>query len=458
MTGSWAQDKRQLTTVALVAVIAVLAAAGIWQVGKLGSGRTVTAYFTNASALFEDNAVQMLGVSIGTIDKITPEGDKVRVDMTITDRDVKLAADTKAAVISPSLVTGRNVTLFPTYTEGPELADGAVLGLDRTAVPLGVDDLTRTATGLSQALGPNGLNKAGALSDSLSVLAQNLDGNGDAVNDTIRSLGGLSGTLSGTSDDLFGTVTQLQLFTETIKNNDDAVREFNGRIADVTGILADQKEQLGAALAELATALDDVTTFVRDNRAILKSNVDRLVDVTRVLVDQRRALTEVLDVAPTALSNLANTYDATSGTLSTRANLNELASPPIYLICELLATGAPNPIGDALEGLPELCGSLPLANTLPSVQQILTALQAGQAPPVPGLALPVAPPAGTALAGATAPAAPPAPAGTPAPGQTSTQGSTPGSTQKPSQGSIQQAPPRTDSGSGGLGGLFGGGA
>ncbi len=87
---TWLQDKKQLQTVALVAVVAVLAAAGIWQIGKLGGGRTVSAYFTNTSALFEGNAVQMLGVPIGSVDKITPEGDKVRVDMTITDDDVRL--------------------------------------------------------------------------------------------------------------------------------------------------------------------------------------------------------------------------------------------------------------------------------------------------------------------------------------------------------------------------------
>lgn len=104
---SWANDRRAIQLGALVAVVAVLAATGVWMITS-GGGRPVTAYFTNAAALFEDNDVRVLGVPVGKIDRITPEGDRVRVDMTITDDDVRLPADVRAAVISPSLVTGRS--------------------------------------------------------------------------------------------------------------------------------------------------------------------------------------------------------------------------------------------------------------------------------------------------------------------------------------------------------------
>ena len=433
---SWANDKRQLTVVALVAVIAVLVATGVWQLSRLGAGRHITAYFTNASALFEDNAVQMKGVTIGTINKITPEGDKVRVDMTVTDSEVQLPAELNAAVVSPSLVTGRNVTVFPAYTGGPELADGAVIPIERTAVPLGVDDLTKTATELSKALGPDGLNKKGVLNDSLDVLAQNLDGNGQAINDTIRNLGALGSTLSGSSDDLFGTVTELQKFVAMLKENDGTVREFNERIADVSGVLSDQREELGEALRDLATALDDVTVFIRDNRAALKSNVDRLTEVTRVLVEQRKALTEILDLAPSALANLANTYDASTGTLNTRANLQELANPSLPTICKLLTGAIPIPVplpGPLPPDVTSLCSIVPTAG-LPTVQQVITGLQTGQLPPFPGL-MPL-------------PKESPGPAAARPSG--STQPATPGQ-DAPAQGQSEQ-PPADDSSDDGSGG------
>jgi phospholipid/cholesterol/gamma-HCH transport system substrate-binding protein len=376
-------------TLALAAAILVLVSSGLYLVLQ-PKGRVVTAYFTSASALFPDNEVRVLGVPVGTITSITPEGTQVRVEMRIDDADLQLPADVRAAVVSPSLVTGRYVQLAPTYSGGAELQDGAVIPLERTLVPLSVDDLTRTATELSRALGPDGANADGAVSDALDVGAANLDGNGQALNDTIRNLGDLSGTLAGSSDDLFGTVTELQKFTETIADDDAKVREFNGRVADVTGFLADERGQLGGALTDLAKALADVDTFVRDNRDSIHTNVDQLADVTQALVNQQRALAEILDIAPAALGNLANTYNGSSGTLDTRANLNELTMPPIAMICELVDRGTPAQLPDTvadacLDLQPVLDGAVPL----PTAAEVLTSLQAGEVPPVPGLALPV---------------------------------------------------------------------
>ena len=385
-------DRRQLQFTGLVAVIAVLLASGFYLIQRPG-GRTVTAYFTSTEAVFEDNSVRMLGVPIGTITEITPEGTRVRVEMQLDDADVRIPAAARAVVISPSLVTGRYIQLTPPYTGGPELPDDAVIGVDRTAVPLGVDDLTRTATELSRALGPNGVNADGALSDVLDVGAANLGGNGQAFNDTITDLGELSGTFANSREDLFGTITELQSFTSTIAANDAEVREFNARLEDVAGFLADERGDLAAAMSELSIALGEVAAFVRDNREILNSNVERLTDVTSVLVKQQEALAETFDVAPAALGNLANAYNGSSGTLDTRANINELTLPPIVLICELLQrqtpAGLPTTVADMCASAePVLSGAVPL----PSAAEVITSLRSGEAPPVAGLALPTDPP------------------------------------------------------------------
>lgn len=384
-------NSRQLQFTGLIAVVAVLLAGGLYLVLQ-PVGHTITAYFSSAAAVFEDNDVRVLGVPVGSITKVVPEGQQVRVEMQIDDPDLKLPGDAKAVVISPSLVTGRYIQLTPTYSTGPELPDRAVIPIERTAVPLGVDDLTRTATELAKALGPNGANSTGAVSDFLKVGADNLAGNGQAVNNTIHNLGELSGTLAASREDLFGTVTELQSFVSTIKANDAEVREFNTRLADVAGFLASEKGDLAAAVSELSIALGDVADFVRDNRAALKGNVDKLTDVTAVLVKQRDALAETFDVAPAALSNLYNTYNASSGTLDTRANLNELTMPPIVMVCALIQRSAPQGLPKALTDscakvAPILNGALPL----PSAAQVVTALSEGQPPPVPGLLLPTPP-------------------------------------------------------------------
>jgi virulence factor Mce-like protein len=402
-------DRSQLQFTGLVAVIAVLVASGLYLVMQRPA-RMITAYFTSATGVFEDNSVRVLGVPVGDIVTITPEGTRVRVEMRIDDPDLKLPADAKAIVVSPSLVTGRYVQLAPTWSSGPELQDGAVIPVERTAVPLGVDDLARTADELARALGPDGVNSEGALSNALDVGAANLDGNGRALNDTIRNLGELSGTLADSREDLFGTVRELQSFTSMLAANDNEVREFNERLADVSGFLADERGDLATAVRELSIALGEVADFIRDNRELVKSNVDRLTDVTEVVVDQRKALAEVLDVAPAALGNLSLAYNGSSGTLDTRANINELTMPIPVLVCELLRRNTPPELPEKLNAAcaklaPVLDGVVPL----PTATDVITALQSGQPPPVPGLAVPTekAPQAALPLPGLPAPSAQP---------------------------------------------------
>jgi phospholipid/cholesterol/gamma-HCH transport system substrate-binding protein len=295
-------------------------------------------------------------------------------------------------VVAPSLVTGRHITLTPPYTGGPAMADGAVIPVRRTAVPLGVDDLARSAAQLATALGPRGANQHGALSELLDVGAANLDGNGKAIHDTVGDLAQLSRTLSGSREELFGTVTELQSFLSTLARNDTQVRQFTTQLAEVSHLLADERADLGAALHQLSGALGEVAAFVADNRAALKSAVHRLTEVTAVLVAQRDALAELVDIAPTGLANVAGAYNPSSGLLDTRANLEELRSPPILLVCELLRRGTPRPVPPALADIclrlePQLTGAVPL----PSVAEVIVALQAGQPPPLPMLAVPTVP-------------------------------------------------------------------
>ncbi|HET9256345.1 MAG TPA: ABC transporter substrate-binding protein, partial [Pseudonocardiaceae bacterium] len=164
------------------------------------------------------------------------------------------------------------------------------------------------------------------------------------------------------------------------------------QLAEVSNYLAGERADLGAALRELSLALGEVAAFVRDNRAILRSNVDRLIEVTAVLVRQRDALGQILDTAPTALSNLNNAYNSSSGTLDTRLNIEELRAPPILLVCELLRRATPREVPATLAQAchsvePQLTGALPL----PTAAQVITALETGQPPPLPMLAIPTVP-------------------------------------------------------------------
>ena len=320
--------------VAFAAALVLLAALG-WTILRPAGQYRVTAWFTETIGLYPGSDVRVLGIPVGEVTDIVPRGDRVQVEMSIDD-EYAIPADAKAVVLAPSLVSDRYVQFAPVYDGGPKMQDRAEVPLERTAVPVELDAVYGALDELSAALGPNGANENGALSDLIDTGAANLDGNGEALNRTLTGFSQAVRTLAENRDGLFDSLDNLQTFTSALATIDAQVGQFNDNMAAVTDLLAAEREDLKTAIAMLDQALADIAGFVRDNQELLRANVDRLADVTLTLVQQRAAMAEVLDVAPAALGNLARAYNPDYGTLDTRDNgLGSLNAEVV--VCGILA-------------------------------------------------------------------------------------------------------------------------
>lgn len=306
-----------------LAVVAVAAGSGVSAMDQEGT-TTVTAYFDRATGVYPGSDLRILGVKVGTVESVDPRGEEVRVTLRL-DEGAQAPADAHAVVVAPSLVADRYVQLAPAYTGGARLEGGAVLPAEKNATPVEVDQLYESITELSTALGPDGANADGALSVLLRTGSENLKGNGEAIGDSIEQFGKATKTLDKSSGNLFDTLSYLQTFTTMLKEKDSDVRTAEQQLNSVTGFLADDKENLSAALKELGTALGQVKSFISKNRGALKKNVDLLVPLTQTLVDRRASLAESLDTLPLAAGNVLNAYDPANRTLNGRTNLNELS-------------------------------------------------------------------------------------------------------------------------------------
>ncbi|MEU6577287.1 MCE family protein [Streptomyces sp. NPDC046805] len=295
-----------------------------------------TAYFPRTVGIYPGSDVRVLGVKIGEVKRITPQGDRVRAELEY-EAGRKVPADAKAAIINSSLVSDRYVQLFPVYRSGPVMKDGAVIPERRTAVPVELDRIFDSLHTTTEALGPRGANKNGSLSRLLGVSADNLHGQGERMHQTVEDLSKAVTTVSDGRQDLFATVRNLQVFTAALSSDDNDVRSFDENLAEVAGQLSGERKDFATTVHNLAVALGDVSAFVHDNKGSLTADVKGLSKVTRVLVTQRAALDELLAVAPTGLSNLQNAYNPSSGTLDTRINAEQLHDPGLYL-CSLLRT------------------------------------------------------------------------------------------------------------------------
>jgi phospholipid/cholesterol/gamma-HCH transport system substrate-binding protein len=307
----------------------------------------VTADFPRTVSLYEGSDVKILGVAVGTVDSVVPAGTKVRVKFSY-DSKYKVPKDAKAAVISPSIVGDRFVQLTPAYTGGETLEDNAKLGIDRTATPLELDEIFGSINDLNIALGPDGANKAdgsgvGPLTRLLDSTARNFGGQGVQFNKTLKNLGAFTKTLADNKDELFGTLAQVEDFTNTLAKNDGTVRKFNDSLASGADLLAGEREELAAVLKNLSIAMTQVRSFVKENRSSLTSNISGLNRISKTLVKRRDALDQILQYAPAALNNLYLAGNTTQGTLDTRDNINQLFTAlekdPATVLCGLAKQG-----------------------------------------------------------------------------------------------------------------------
>lgn len=315
---------RLIMAVSTVIVAALLIAAGIFVDHAVSPTTKITAYFSETIGVYPGSTVRILGVPVGTVNSVTPDGTRVKVTMTLNS-GVPLPASAGAVVISPSVVADRYIQLTPPYTHGPKLADGAVIPVTRTMVPVEVDEVYSSLARLANALGPNGANKKGALSSLIKTGAANLTGNGKYLRAMLTEFGGLSKTLGDSSGNLYASIKFLARFTTMLKDNDGQVRLAENQLASVSGFLSADRSDLAAALKDLAIALSQVKGFISDNRSLIDSNVTKLASLTSILSRERDSLATALDDAPLAADNLVNAYDATRHTLDGRGDLNEFS-------------------------------------------------------------------------------------------------------------------------------------
>ena len=324
----------------IIAVLAIVAAFGLALLQRGPDTKTLTASFPRTVSLYEGSDVRILGVPVGKVTSVTPTGTDVTVKMEYESK-YKVPAGAQAVIVTPAIVGDRFVQLTPVYQGGQVMADGAELTVDDTSTPLELDEIYQSIDDLMVALGPEGANDQGALTNLLDSTAANFAGQGEQFNQTLKNLGRFTGTLENNKEELFGTAREMQRFVQALADNDQTVRDFNDSLVGAADLLDDEREDLAAALSNLSVAMREVSSFVKENRDSLSENIKGLNQVSKILVKQRAALDETLGVAPVALSNLFHTYNPKTGTLDTRTNLGEniadLENDPATVLCSMLA-------------------------------------------------------------------------------------------------------------------------
>jgi phospholipid/cholesterol/gamma-HCH transport system substrate-binding protein len=289
--------------------------------------KTITAYFTSATAIYPGDQVRVSGVKVGTIKSIEPQGTQAKLTLKV-DRDVPIPADAKAIIFTENLVAARFVELTPAYrTRGPVMADGAVIPVQRTAVPVEWDEVKNQLMRLATDLGPNAKVSTPAISRFIDSAANALQGNGDKLRQTLAQLSGVARTFANGSGNIVDIIKNLQTFVTALRDSNVQMVQFNNRLATLTSVVNDSKSDLDAALTDLSEAVGEVQRFIAGTRDATSEQLARLSNAIQPLVDQHMALENILHGAPTALSNFFNDYNADTGTIVGGFGIMNFANP-----------------------------------------------------------------------------------------------------------------------------------
>jgi phospholipid/cholesterol/gamma-HCH transport system substrate-binding protein len=296
---------------------------------------TITAYFTSATGVYQGDEVRVSGVKVGTIASLEPDGTRTKMTLAV-DRDVPVPADAKAVIVAQNLVAARYVQLTPAYrTSGPKMSDGAVIPVDRTAVPVEWDEVKDQLMRLATDLGPKGQVSTTSVGRFIDSAANALDGNGDKLRQTLAQLSGVGRVLAQGSGNIADIITNLQTFVTALRDSNTQIVQFQDRLATLSSVVDDSESNLDAALKDLSVAVVDVQRFVAGSRNQTAEQIQRLGNVTQNLVDHQKDLEQVLHVSPNAFANFYNIYNPDTGAVVgafTFANFQN----PVMFICGMI--------------------------------------------------------------------------------------------------------------------------
>lgn len=102
---------RKATVVIALTVSALAMSVSFLLVDNVSTHHAV-AYFANSTGLYEGDPVAIAGVPVGTIDKIAPDGDRVRIEFSI-DGDYSVPRTSKLPSSHPPWLPGATYSSHP---------------------------------------------------------------------------------------------------------------------------------------------------------------------------------------------------------------------------------------------------------------------------------------------------------------------------------------------------------
>jgi phospholipid/cholesterol/gamma-HCH transport system substrate-binding protein len=261
---------------ALVAAVIILEMVG--GLAFIRPGKHVHALFRNAHELKTGDAVKMAGVSVGRVEKLSIDGQKVKVTLKL-DASADVRTDSRAGIKAASMLGGQNYVALEFGTGSP-IAPDAILDtyeqpdinalISRMdSVAGGIENVTRSFSGdkIDNILGPftdfmkQNNQKLGAIFGNMQILSEHMARGEGTLGRLIKDDALYQSTL--------GTVTNLQA----------ASADTRATIADVRARL----HQADTLIASINTVLTNANAVVMSDDKLYNEAGSALTNLREIL-------------------------------------------------------------------------------------------------------------------------------------------------------------------------------
>lgn len=254
--------------------------------------------FANASGLREGDDVRVAGISVGSVNSITVEGDHVAVAFTVRD-DIELG---RASGASVELATVLGALFVQIESAGPgRLAAGATIPVARTSVPFTLID---TFSQLGDIARKTDLPRLRA---SLAQLAATLRGisPGD-VTATLKGLTSISNAIASRQDEINQVLKDAGTIIKTLSSKRDSLIRLMSNADVFVRMLHERRDVINSLLQHTADLGQQISVLIQRNGAKLGSVLDEIDTVAGVLAADRKQLGQAITMLGQFSTNISN--------------------------------------------------------------------------------------------------------------------------------------------------------
>lgn len=280
--------------ITLVIIFAALNAGRLPVIGQGGQG--VQASFVDASGIEPGDPVEIAGVRVGQVEKLSMGRGFITVRFTVSD-DVVLGDRTTARIKVGNLLGSKFLQVIPAGT-------GTLAGtipVERTAPAYDVTEALGDFTRTTEPINTDQLERA------LRSISSTFADSGPDVRASVRGLSKIARTVADRDDDVASLLTKSEQLTSSLNASRGDIASLVRDAADLLTELDRRREAVRGLIVNTAALSRQLRGFIAENQTELTPALTALGSVTAQLEDRQEDLTATLRAVATFARVFVNT-------------------------------------------------------------------------------------------------------------------------------------------------------